>query len=76
MVAVQLQVCHFQGYRLGHPQAGAPLRQHDQPGLAPTYTIRASNGIASTFELVERDGEMMLVLFVDETVFVAPEDDE
>ncbi len=46
------------------------------PIEAPTYTLKGSNGIKSTFELVERDGEMMLVLFTDETVFEAPEDDE
>ena len=46
------------------------------PIEAPTYTIEGSNGFRSTFELVERDGEMMLVLFTDETDFVAPEDDE
>ena len=46
------------------------------PIESPTYTIEGSNGFRSTFELVERDGEMMLVLFTDETDFVAPEDDE
>ena len=46
------------------------------PIEAPTYTIEGSNGFRSTFELVERDGEMMLVLFTDETPFEAPEDDE
>ncbi len=46
------------------------------PIEAPTYSLNGSNGIKSTFELVERDGEMMLVLFTDETVFEAPEDDE
>ena len=46
------------------------------PIEAPTYTIEGSNGFRSTFELVERDGEMMLVLFTDETDFVAPENDE
>ena len=46
------------------------------PIEAPTYTIRGSNGLKAIFELVERDGEMMLVLFEDTTDYVAPEDDE
>ena len=45
------------------------------PVEAPTYAIRGSNGLSSTFELVERDGKMMLVLYEDTSVFVAPEDD-
>jgi len=45
------------------------------PVEAPTYAILGSNGLISTFELVERDGKMMLVLYEDTSVFVAPEDD-
>ena len=45
------------------------------PVEAPTYAIRGSNGLSSTFELVERGGKMMLVLYEDTSVFVAPEDD-
>ena len=45
------------------------------PVESPAFTIRASNGSRSIFELVERDGDMMLVLFEDNTVFVTPEDD-
>ena len=48
------------------------------PDEAPTYTIESSNGLKSTFELVERDGEMMLVLFEETTRYlpVGPEDDD
>ncbi|MCH2517659.1 MAG: hypothetical protein MK210_05580 [Dehalococcoidia bacterium] len=46
------------------------------PIEAPTYTIEGSNGLKATFELIDRDGQLMLVLLTDETVFVAPEDDE
>ena len=45
------------------------------PVEAPTYAIRGSIGLSSTFELVERDGKMMLVLYEDTSVFVVPEDD-
>ncbi len=45
------------------------------PVEAPTYAIRGSNGLSSTFELVERDGKMMMVLYEGTSVFVAPEDD-
>ena len=52
----------------------------DLPYIAPltvaTFSIEGSNGMKSTFELVERDGEMMLVLFEYTAVFVAPEDDD
>mgnify|MGYP001372693655 CR=1 FL=1 len=52
----------------------------DLPYIAPveaaTFTIEGSNGLMSTFELIERDGEMMLVLFEDTTAFVAPVDDD
>ena len=52
----------------------------DTPYIAPieaaTYILEGSNGSKATFELVERDGEMMLVLFVDETEFFAIEEDE
>ena len=50
-------------------------RPYISPVEAPTYAIRDSNGLNSTFELVERDGKMMLVLYEDTSVFVAPEDD-
>ena len=46
------------------------------PIEVPSYILEGSNGLKATFELVERDGEMMLVLFTKETVFVAPEDDD
>ena len=42
---------------------------------APTSAILGSNGLISTFELVERGGKMMLVLYEDPSVFVASEDD-
>jgi hypothetical protein len=45
------------------------------PVEAPTFTIRGSDGLRSTFDLVERDGDMMLVLYEDTSVFGAPEDD-
>ncbi len=45
------------------------------PVEAPTCAIRGSIGLSSTFELVERDGKIMLVLYDDTSVFVAPEDD-
>ena len=42
-----------------------------------TYTIKASNGVPTTFELIERDGTMVLTLYVDDRAdFVAPDDDE
>ncbi len=42
-----------------------------------TYTIKASNGVPTIFELVERDGTMVLALFVDDAPdFVAPDDEE
>jgi len=45
------------------------------PDVVPTYSIKASNGLTSVFELVERDGKMMLVLFEDDSLpFIAPED--
>ena len=40
-----------------------------------TYTIEATNGGSSTFELVERDGQMMLVL-VDGRITYAPSNDD
>jgi len=48
------------------------------PAEAPTYTIESSNRLKSTFELVERDGEMMLVLFEETTRYlpVGTDDDE
>ena len=45
------------------------------PVEAPTYAIQGSNGLRSTFELVELDGKMKTVLYEDTSVFVAPEDD-
>tara|TARA_B100000949_G_C14104759_1_gene375705 strand:- start:60 stop:344 length:285 start_codon:yes stop_codon:yes gene_type:complete len=45
------------------------------PVEAPTYAIRGSNGLSSTNSKVERDGKMILVLYEDTSVFVAPEDD-
>ena len=58
------------------PLAGnASADDHDTyvaPVEAPTYTIKASNGTTSTFELVERDGKMILVLFEGEK-FLTPE---
>ena len=49
---------------------------HSAPAKV-TYTITASNGRPSTFELVERDGTMVLALYVDDAPeFVAPDDDD
>ena len=64
------------------PLAGsASADEDDQPHhSAPakiTYSIKASNGVPTTFELVERDGTMVLALFVDDApTFVAPDDEE
>ena len=42
-----------------------------------TYSITSSTGQPTTFELVERDGMMVLTLFVDDaSTFVAIDDDE
>ena len=46
------------------------------PATAPTYTIKASNGLDTIFELVERDGNMMLVVFEDDTVPFYDPDEE
>ena len=46
------------------------------PVEAPTYAILGSNGLISTFKLVERDGKMLMVLYEDTSLFVAPEDDK
>jgi hypothetical protein len=46
------------------------------PVAAPAFTMERGNGLKSNFELVERDGDMMLVLFEDTIVFVAPEGDD
>ena len=62
------------------PLGGIASADNDIPYIVPvedaTYTLQGSNGLKATFELVERDGEMMLVLFEDDTVFFAPEDDD
>ena len=59
----------------------ASAADDDDPYIGPpakvTYSIEASNGSTTTFELVERDGQMLLVLYEDTTpAFVAPDDDE
>ena len=41
-----------------------------------TYTIEASNGSASIFELVERDGQMMLVLVNNGPTYAPFNDDD
>ena len=54
----------------------------DLPYIAPieaaTYTIEGSNGSSATFELVETNGEMMLVLVVEASRYLplGPEDDD
>lgn len=45
--------------------------------VAPvTYTIEANNGSPSTFELVERDGQMMLVLVSQGPTYTPSNDDD
>ena len=62
--------------------ASADDANDDTPFFAPagptTYTIKTTKGLTSTFELVERDGEMMLVLMAEESRFIntTPDDDE
>ena len=48
------------------------------PIEAPTYTIEGSNGSSATFELVETNGETMLVLVEEESRYLplGPDDDE
>ena len=64
------------------PLAGsASADSDDDPSFHPapakvTYTIKASNGVPTTFELVERDGAMVLALYVDNTTAVVATDDE
>lgn len=65
------------------PLAGsASADSDDDPSFHPapstvTYSIKGSNGISTTFELVERDGTMVLALFVDDASdFVVIDDDE
>ena len=42
-----------------------------------TYTIKASNGVPTTFELIERNGRMVLTLYVeDKPAFIAPDDED
>ncbi|MCI0799605.1 MAG: hypothetical protein J4O06_12585 [Chloroflexi bacterium] len=41
-----------------------------------TYTIEANNGSPSTFELVERDGQMMLVLVSQGPTYTPSNDDD
>ena len=54
----------------------------DDPSFHPTpakvtYSITGSNGLSSTFELIEQDGQTVLALVVDNTsAFVPHEDDE
>ena len=54
----------------------------DDPSFHPapaqvTYSITGSNGVPATFELVERDGTMVLALFVDDApTFIAVDDDD
>ena len=63
------------------PLAGSASADDDEvPYLAPegnvTYAIKASDGFTSRFELVENDGQLMLVLVDATSTFVAPEDDD
>ena len=48
------------------------------PIEAPTYTIKGSNGLNATFELVETDGEILLALVEEESRYLphGPDDDE
>ena len=52
----------------------------EHPFIAPpatvTYSIEASNGTTTNFELVERDGKMILVLYEDTTVPFYDPDEE
>ena len=52
----------------------------DEPYIAPVetavYTITASNGLTSSFQLVERDGDMFLVLVVPEEASFPFDDDD
>ena len=41
-----------------------------------TFTIEANNGSPSTFELVERDGQMMLVLLHQGPTYTPFDDDD
>ena len=62
--------------------ASADDTDDDLPYIAPieaaTYTIESSNGSSATFELVETNGEMMLVLVEEESRYLplSPDDDE
>lgn len=61
------------------PLAGNASADDDEvPYLAPvgnvTYSIKASDGFSSTFELVESNEQMMLVLSDTTSFFVTPED--
>ena len=65
------------------PLAGsASADEDDEPSFHPapakvTYSIKASNGVPTTFELVDRDGTMVLALYVaDAPTPVANDDDD
>ncbi len=48
---------------------------HPAPATV-TYSIKASNGVPTTFQLVERDGTMVLALYVVEKPASAAVDDD
>ena len=54
----------------------------DDPSFHPTsakvtYSITGSNGLSSTFELIERDGQTVLALVVNDTpASFNPEDED
>ena len=62
--------------------ASADVDDDDDDGVRPvqttnpTYHISSTNGVDSTFHLVERDGEMFLVLVVPEEANTPLYDDE
>ena len=62
--------------------ASADDANGDEPYIGPagptTYTIKTTKGLTSTFELVERDGQKMLVLMSEDSRFVniPPADDD
>ena len=64
------------------PLAGSAAADDDEvPFFASpssvTYTLPGSDGLTSTFALLERDGEILLVLQPGENAsFVAPDNDE
>ncbi|MCH8351477.1 MAG: hypothetical protein J4O03_12420 [Chloroflexi bacterium] len=63
------------------PLGGIASADDDDPVVnrivAPvTYTIEANNGSPSTFELVERDGQMMLVLVSQGPIYTPSNDDD